>query len=462
MEYIPVKKENIRNVAIIAHVDHGKTTLVDAFMKQTHLFRENQEEMAQTQILDSGDLEREKGITIKAKNISVRYKGYKINIIDTPGHSDFGGEVERTLNMADSCLLLVDAQEGVMPQTRFVLKRALEMGLKPIVVINKIDKKLANVDKTLNKIQDLFLTLATDTSQLDFPVFYAIARAGKVWKELPKGDLNNISGNISPLLDEIIEYCPAPQGDETQPFQMQITSLEYDPHLGRYLIGKINRGTVKTNNPVVLINKQNKTQGRIREIFVKEGLEWVSVDSASVGEIVAIAGIDSTAIGATLCDLSTPQPLEDIHITPPAVRIKIETNSSPLAGKEGKFVTPKQLEQRLEQEKELNIGLVIEKMSGSSYSVAGRGELQLAILAEQLRREGFEFQMGKPEVVLIEKDGKKYEPVEELIIDSPAEYLSVITEEVSKRNGEMINMESENNQTRFTYKILTRNLIGLH
>lgn len=462
MEYIPVKKENIRNVAIIAHVDHGKTTLVDAFMKQTHLFRENQEEMAQTQILDSGDLEREKGITIKAKNISVRYKGYKINIIDTPGHSDFGGEVERTLNMADSCLLLVDAQEGVMPQTRFVLKRALEMGLKPIVVINKIDKKLANVDKTLNKIQDLFLTLATDTSQLDFPVFYAIAREGKVWKELPRGDLNNISGNISPLLDEIIEYCPAPRGDETQPFQMQITSLEYDPHLGRYLIGKINRGTVKTNNPVVLINKQNKTQGRIREIFVKEGLEWVSVDSASVGEIVAIAGIDSTAIGATLCDLSTPEPLEDIHITPPAVRIKIETNSSPLAGKEGKFVTPKQLEQRLEQEKELNIGLVIEKISGSSYSVAGRGELQLAILAEQLRREGFEFQMGKPEVVLIEKDGKKYEPVEELIIDSPAEYLSVITEEVSRRNGEMVNMESENNQTRFTYKILTRNLIGLH
>jgi len=462
MEYIPVKKENIRNVAIIAHVDHGKTTLVDAFMKQTHLFRENQEEMAQTQILDSGDLEREKGITIKAKNISVRYKGYKINIIDTPGHSDFGGEVERTLNMADSCLLLVDAQEGVMPQTRFVLKRALEMGLKPIVVINKIDKKLANVDKTLNKIQDLFLTLATDTSQLDFPVFYAIAREGKVWKELPRGDLNNISGNISPLLDEIIEYCPAPQGDETQPFQMQITSLEYDPHLGRYLIGKINRGTVKTNNPVVLINKENKTHGRIREIFVKEGLEWVSVDSASVGEIVAIAGIDSTAIGATLCDLSTPEPLEDIHITPPAVRIKIETNSSPLAGKEGKFVTPKQLEQRLEQEKELNIGLVIEKISGSSYSVAGRGELQLAILAEQLRREGFEFQMGKPEVVLIEKDGKKYEPVEELIIDSPAEYLSVITEEVSRRNGEMVNMESENNQTRFTYKILTRNLIGLH
>ena len=462
MKYVPVKKENIRNVAIIAHVDHGKTTLVDAFMKQTHLFRENEEEMTQTQILDSGDLEREKGITIKAKNISVRYKDYKINIIDTPGHSDFGGEVERTLNMADSCLLLVDAQEGVMPQTRFVLKKALEMNLKPIVLINKIDKKLANVDRTLNKIQDLFLTLATDTSQLDFPVFYAIAREGKVWKELPKGDLSNIQGNILPLLEEIIEYCKAPNGDETQPFQMQITSLEYDPHLGRYLIGKINRGTIKTNNPVVLIDKKDKIQGRVRELFVKEGLEWVSVESASVGEIIAVAGIDSTAIGATLCDLSTPQPLEEIHITPPAVRIRIETNNSPLAGKEGKFVTPKQLEQRLEQEKDLNIGLVIEKISGSSYSVAGRGELQLAILAEQLRREEYEFQMSMPEVVLIERDGKKYEPIEELIIDSPAEYLSTITEEVSKRNGEMINIESENNQTRFTYKILTRNLIGLH
>lgn len=461
MDNIHINKENIRNIAIIAHVDHGKTTLVDAFMKQTHLFRENEDEMSQTQILDSGDLEKEKGITIKAKNISVRYKGYKINIIDTPGHSDFGGEVERTLNMADSCLLLVDAQEGVMPQTKFVLKKALEIGLKPIVVVNKIDKKLANVKKTLEKVQDLFLTLATDMEQLDFPVFYAIAREGKVFKELPQ-DLLTAQGDISLLLDEIIEYAPAPQGSETEPFQMQITSLEYDAHLGRYLIGKINRGEVKRNDPVILLDKENKIQGRVRELFVKEGLQWISIDSAQAGEIVAIAGIDSTAIGATLCALDTPQPLENIHITPPAVKVRFEANTSPLSGKEGKFVTAKQLEQRLEQEKDLNISLQISKVSGSSYSVAGRGELQLAILVEQLRREGYEFQLGKPEVVLIEKDGKQFEPIEELVIDCPTEYLSIVTEEVSGRKGELVNIESEGLQTRFTYRILTRNLIGLH
>ncbi len=462
MEYTPVNKENIRNIAIIAHVDHGKTTLVDCFMKQTHLFRENEEEMSQTQILDSGDLEKEKGITIKAKNISVRYKGYKINIIDTPGHSDFGGEVERTLNMADSCLLLVDAQEGVMPQTKFVLKKALEMNLKPIVLVNKIDKKLANVNRTIEKVQDLFLTLATNTDQLDFPTYYAVAREGKIWKELPTEDLSQTPGDLSPLLDEIIEYAPAPKGNENEPFQMQITSLEYDSHLGRYLIGKINRGTVKKNDPVILLDKENKIQGRVRELFVKEGLQWVSVESAQSGEIVAIAGIDSTAIGATLCALGTPEQLENIHITPPAVRVKFEANTSPLSGKEGKYVTAKQLEQRLEQEKDLNIGLQISKISGSSYSVAGRGELQLAILVEQLRREGYEFQLSKPEVVLIEKEGKMFEPIEELVIDCPTEYLSTVTEEVSNRKGELINIDSEGLQTRFTYKILTRNLIGLH
>jgi len=462
MEYIPVKKENVRNVAIIAHVDHGKTTLVDAFMKQTHLFRENEEEMTQSRILDSGDLEREKGITIKAKNISIRYKEYKINIIDTPGHSDFGGEVERTLNMADSCLLLVDAQEGVMPQTKFVLKKALELKLKPIVVINKIDKKLANIEKTLNKIQDLFLNLATDTEQLEFPVFYSIAREGKVFKDIPKGNGTQSNADISPLLDEIIEYCPAPKGDITKPFQMQITSLEYDSHLGRYLIGKISRGTINKDAPAILLEKDNEIQGRIREIFVKEGLQWVNVESASTGEIVAIAGMESTAIGATLCALTTPERLEDIQITPPAVKIKFEANTSPFAGKESTYVNAKQLEQRLNQEKDLNISLKIEKISRSSFSVSGRGELQLAILIEQLRREGYEFQLSKPEVVLIEKGGKQYEPVEELIIDSPTQYLSTITEEVSNRKGELLNIETEQENTRFTYKILTRNLIGLH
>ncbi len=460
MEYTPVKKENIRNIAIIAHVDHGKTTLVDAFMKQTHLFRDNEEEMSQTRILDSGDLEKEKGITIKAKNISIRYKDYKINIIDTPGHSDFGGEVERTLNMADSCLLLVDAQEGVMPQTKFVLKKALEMELSPILVINKIDKKLADCAKTLEKVQDLFLTLATNTHQLDFPVYYAIAREGKVFKQLPN-DLTE-EGDITSLLDEIIRYVPEPNGDVTEPFQMQVTSLEYDSHLGRYLVGKINRGTVKKNDPVILLERLKNVQGRIREIFVKEGLKWISVESANAGEIVAIAGVESTAIGATLCALSSPEPLKDIQITPPAVKVKFESNTSPFSGKEGKYVTAKQLEQRLEQEKDLNISLKISKISGSSYSVAGRGELQLSILVEQLRREGYEFQLSKPEVVLIQKESRDYEPVEELIIDCPTEYISVITEEVSNRKGEMLDIQTEGPQTRFTYKILTRNIIGLH
>lgn len=461
-----IKQENIRNVAIIAHVDHGKTTLVDSFMKQTHLFRDNQEEMSQTRILDSGELEREKGITISAKNISVRYRDCKINIIDTPGHADFGGEVERTLNMADGCLLLVDAQEGTMPQTKFVLKKALSLGLKPALIINKIDKKLANCETTLAKVQDLFLELATDMDQLEFPVYYAIARDGKVFKELPEGDLtgdtSHIEGNVLPILDEIVDNFPAPKGNEQDPFQMQVTSLEYDPHLGRYLVGRIARGVIKQDTPAILLSKKENKQGRIRELFVKEGLQWVPTKEAKVGEIVAVAGIDSTAIGGTLCDINNQEQLPEIEITPPSVKVKFEANTSPFSGKEGQYVTAKQLEQRLEQEKELNISLEIERASGSSYFVAGRGELQLSILVEQLRREGYEFQLGKPEVVLIEKDGKQHEPIEELIIDAPTEYLSVITQEVSDRKGEMLNIETNGEQTRFTYKILTRNLIGLH
>jgi len=465
MEEVSFKQDKIRNVAIIAHVDHGKTTLVDAFMKQTHLFRDNQEEMSQTRILDSGELEKEKGITIRAKNIAIKYKDYKINIIDTPGHADFGGEVERTLNMADSCLLLVDAQEGPMPQTKFVLKKALQLGLKPILVVNKIDKKLANCKRTVNKVQDLFLELATDSSQLDFPIFYAISREGKVFTEIPQGDLTvaqSIQGDTTPILEEIVNNTPHPKGNENEPFQMQVTTLEYDSHLGRYLVGRINRGTVMVDDPIILLSKEEKIQGRVKELFTKEGLSWIPIKKASAGEIVAITGIESTAIGATLCHINNQEMLPDIDITPPSVKVKFEANSSPFAGKEGKFVTAKQLEQRLEQEKDLNISLNITKVGGSSYFVAGRGELQLAILVEQLRREGYEFQLSKPEVVLIEKDGITLEPLEELIIDAPSEYLSTITQEVSNRKGEMINIENNEDQTRFTYKILTKNLIGLH
>ncbi len=468
MPNIQDKQNNLRNIAIIAHVDHGKTTLVDAFMKQTHLFRENQEEMQQTQILDKGELEREKGITISAKNISVQYKDVKINIIDTPGHSDFGGEVERTLNMADGCLLLVDAKEGPMPQTKFVLKKALELGLKPIVVINKIDKKLANVEKTLNKINDLFLSLATTEDQLDFKVFYGISREGKVFEKLPQGDLtqaNSTPGDLSPLLEEIVKELPAPSGDMDKPFQMQITSVEYDEHLGRYLIGKIANGKVKLNDPIVLVsNKEGfaKKQGRVSELFTKEGLEWIKVQEASVGDIIAITGIDSTDIGATLCSIENPEALPEIKITPPTVRVKFSANTSPFVGKEGKLVTAKQLQQRLDQEKNLNISLKIDSRGTNTHYVSGRGELQLAILVEQLRREGYEFELSKPEVILQEIDGIECEPLEELTIDAPEEYMSAITQEVSERKGKMVNMENEDGENRFTFHILTRNLIGLH
>ncbi len=461
-------KNNLRNIAIIAHVDHGKTTLVDAFMKQTHLFRDNQEEMKQTRILDKGELEKEKGITISAKNIAIKYKGVKINIIDTPGHSDFGGEVERTLNMADSCLLLVDAKEGTMPQTKFVLKKALELGLKPVVIINKIDRKLANIEKTTSKINDLFLSLATKEEQLDFPIYYAISREGKVFKEMPTGDLtipNSTTGDLTPILDEIVTNLPAPSGDVNKPFQMQITSIEYDEHLGRYLIGKISNGKVKVGDPIVLVSNQEdfeKKQGRAKELFTKVGLEWTPIQEARVGEIVAITGIDSTDIGATLCSVDNPEPLPDIKITPPTVRVKFSANTSPFVGKEGKFVTAKQLQQRLDQEKRLNISLKIESKGANAHYVSGRGELQLAILVEQLRREGYEFELGKPEVILQKIDGVECEPLEELIIDAPEEYLSAITEEVSGRKGKMVNMENEEGQSRFTYHILTRNLIGLH
>lgn len=459
----------IRNIAIIAHVDHGKTTLVDAFMKQSNLFRANQDEMNQEMILDSSDLEREKGITIYAKNISIRYSDYKINIIDTPGHADFGGEVERTLNMADGVILLVDAQEGPKPQTRFVLQKAFELGLKPILIINKIDKSFANPKKILEKVNDLFLTLATHEDQLEFPVLYAIGREGKVFNALPEGDLtipNSIPGDLRPLLEIITQYIPAPKSDTSAPFQMLISSLEYDSHLGRYLIGKVNRGIAKNDSAVLVVKPgENKpevlTQGRIKKLFVREGLNFVEVDSAPAGEIVAIAGIDSTHIGATLCEANAPDPLPMIKISLPSVRIKFEANTSPLVGKEGKYVTAKLLQQRLEKELETNISLQITKGDEGSYYVAGRGELQLSILIETLRREGYEFQIRKPEVVLQEENGVKMEPIEEIVIDTTEEFSSAVASTLSSRRAELINLEQENDQVHYTYKILTRDLLGL-
>lgn len=458
-------KSKIRNIAIIAHVDHGKTTLVDAFLKQTNLFRDNQEEMNMEMILDTGELEREKGITIKAKNVSVKYNDHIINIIDTPGHADFGGEVERTLNMADGCLLIVDAQEGPMPQTRFVLKKALELGLKPIVVMNKIDKPAANASRTISKVQDLFLNLATDEDQLEFPVFYAIGRDGKVWEKEPTDTSEDAT--IQPLLDKIIEYVPAPTGEEDAPFQMQITTLDFDSHLGRYLIGKVRKGKVKPGDSVIvaLPGEDGETivdaKGSVKKVLVKEGMVFKEVSEAGVGEVIGLIGIDSKAIGATVCSKEKVEVLPVIKISDPSVRIKIEANTSPFLGKEGEFVTAKQLQARLEKESDQNISLDIEKNDDGSFYVAGRGDLQLSILLEELRREGFELQVRRPEVIIKLIDGKKHEPLEELFVEVPEEYGGTVMNAVNGRKGELVSMDTENGQTQMTFKILTANLLGL-
>ncbi len=462
-----VNTDKIKNVAVIAHVDHGKTTLIDAFLKQTDLFRDNETEMGQDRILDSNELEQEKGITITAKNISIKYKDFKINIIDTPGHADFSGEVERTLNMAEGCLLIVDAQEGVKPQTKFVLKKALELGLKPVVVINKIDKAFANPEKTLNSVSDLFLNLVTDSKDLDFPVFYAIGREGKVFTELPDGDLTNpksTSGDVSPLLDEIIERIPSPNAKLEDPFQMQVCSLDYDNHLGIFAIGKIRGGVLKEDARIELLRKKEdgilRESNKIRKIFVKQGLEYVEVSSVNAGDIVAIAGMEDVKIGDTLSVPGANEVLPVIEITPPALKIKIEANTSPFLGEEGEFVNMKQLQQRLEYEKKQNIGLEITN-EDSGYFVAGRGELQLAVLLETLRREGYEFQVRKPEIIFKEEDGVIKEPEEEIFIEADQQYMGVITKILGDRKGTMISLETEDSKNQFTYHILTRNMVGL-
>ncbi len=462
----------LRNIAVIAHVDHGKTTLIDGFLKQTNLFRQNQEEMSETRILDSNELEREKGITILAKNIAVLYKDCRINIIDTPGHSDFSGEVERTLGMADGALLVVDAQEGPMPQTEFVLKRAFELGLKIIVVINKIDKRFANIPRTKKRLEDLFLKLATNDTQLDYPVFYAIAREGKVWNELPTQDLDKLkdeqfvstlTGDVRPLLDGIIDYIPEPSVEISKPMQMQIVSLDFDPHLGRYLIGRVNRGEIKKKQKIAVVSPEGEilNKSSIEKLFIKEGLAYKEVESAKAGEIVAISGVDSTAIGATVCDVITPEPLPSIKLSPPTVKVKLEPNTSPFAGLEGEFVAPKHLESRLLAEKERNLGLRIEHTGGGSFYISGRGELQLAILFESMRREGYEFQVRRPEVIIINEDGVDKEPLEKLLIMVDEHYVGVVTTMLGQREAEIVSMENLDGTVTFEYRILTRNLIGL-
>lgn len=451
--------KNIRNVAVIAHVDHGKTTLVDALLKQTHTFRENEAEMKEERILDSNDLERERGITILAKNCEIDYKNCKINIIDTPGHADFSGEVERTLGMADGALLIVDAQEGPMPQTRFVLKKALELGLKIIVVINKIDKRFARSLDVKSKVESLFLELAHDESQLDFPVVYAVGRAGTTFHELPSDP--NEKGDVMALLDTILEKIPAPTNSIEGTFKMVVSSLDYDAHIGRIAIGKIHQGKIKKGQKVAIVGKAGKTY-TIERVMVGKGLGRIEVPEAEAGDIVALAGIANIQIGKTISDPSDQVALPEIAVSEPTLHMTLGPNTSPFSGNEGEFTTSRQIEERLGRELETNLSLKVEKLGNGKFKISGRGELHLAVLLETLRREGYEMEVGKPEVIYKEVNGELSEPVEEVDIIVPLEHVGVVNQELGKRYGKLIKMEPINEaEVEFIYHIPTRALIGL-
>ena len=458
-------KEQIRNVAIIAHVDHGKTTLVDALLKQSNTFRDNQAEMNQTLIMDSGDQEHERGITITAKQTSVHYNGYKINIIDTPGHADFSGEVERTLNMADGVLLIVDAQEGPMPQTKFVLKKALDLKLKPVVIINKIDKPAARIEEVKDEISDLFLELATDESQLNYPIYYAVARDGKA------GKTTDLDDNLHVIFDSIINDMPSPKidDDESKGLQLLVASLAVDNYLGKYAIGKIHRGKIKHGQSVKVMKttfengepKVTSENAKIDRLYVYRGLGKEEVQEAFAGDIVAVTGIADANIGDTIATGDNPEALPTIELEPPTLSIYIGPNTSPLKGKEGEFTTSRQISDRLHKELETNIALKIAQ-DGLGYKVSGRGELHLSVLIETMRREGYELEAGRPEVVYKEIDGKKCEPFEDLTIEVSPEYVGAVSQELGIRKAELISQElTSTGATRFTYEISTAALIGL-
>jgi GTP-binding protein len=452
---------DIRNIAIIAHVDHGKTTLVDGMLKQTHTFRANEKEMTQTTILDSNALEREKGITILAKNTAVMYHKTKINIIDTPGHADFSGEVERVINMADGALLVIDAAEGPLPQTQFVLQKALEHNLKLIVVINKIDRKDARPAEVLRETEELFLHLAHHARHLDFPVLYAIGREEKAWSLYPQ-DMTQ-KADLTPLFEAILKYVPAPVIDTEKPFKMLVSTLDFDTHKGTFAIGKIAQGSVKPGQKVFQMLEDKKLGAfTVSEVFTSVGLKRIPASIGETGDIIAVTGIPDVAIGQTLTDPSDPIGFLAIHLEEPTLKILVSASTSPFAGREGKFSTARQIYQRLLKEKQTNIGLrITENPDGTGFIVAGRGELHLAILFENLRREGYEFQVGKPEVILKEIDGVTQEPFEEITVEIDTTYVGVISEELGVRRAVMLDTHTnQRGVTKMVYKVSSRNLLG--
>lgn len=452
--------ENIRNIAIIAHVDHGKTTLVDGLLKQSNTFRDNQAEMSQDLIMDSGDQERERGITITAKQTTVYWQDLKVNIIDTPGHADFSGEVERTLNMADGVLLIVDAQEGPMPQTKFVLGKALSLGLKPVVIINKIDKPASRIAEVEDELADLFLELAIDEDQLHYPIYFAIGRDGKAWKTIPED--SSAAADLSPIFEAIRDDIPAPAVEGDKPFQLLVTALQYDSFLGKYAIGRVHRGSVRKGMPVTLIKADgSQLASKIEKLFVNRGLNREEVDTAVAGDIVSVTGVADAHIGETLADRETPEALPVMEVEAPTLSMYLGPNTSPLKGKEGEFTTSRQIGDRLRQELETNVALRV-RDDGIGFIVSGRGELHLSVLVEALRREGFEFEVGRPQVVTQTIDGVVSEPIEELLIEVGSEFVGTISQELGMRRAELVKQEqTSSGATRTTYILPTRALIGL-
>lgn len=449
-------RENIRNIAIIAHVDHGKTTLVDAMLKQSGIFRDN--EQVHERVMDSNELERERGITILSKNTAVYYKDIKINIVDTPGHADFGGEVERVLKMVDSVLLLVDSFEGTMPQTRFVLRKALQLHLRPIVVINKIDRPEARPLEVIDEVLELFIELEASDEQLDFPIVFTSSREGYAIT-----DLKDEPKNLVPLFETIINNVPPPKGYMDKPLQFLVSNIDYDEYVGRIAIGRVERGKIKSGQPAVLCKKDGSVENvKISRLYTFNGLKRVEVPEAMLGDIIAVSGIDNITIGETICDVAAPEPLPFVDIDEPTISMTFSVNTSPFAGREGTYVTSRHLRDRLFKELETNVSLRVEETdSPDTFVVSGRGELHLSILIETMRRQGYEFQVSKPTVIFKEVNGEKLEPIEYLIIDVPEEFMGTVMEKLGSRKAELVNMHSaQQGYMRLEFKIPTRGLIG--